>query len=149
MKITMPANGATAQSPFKFLEAYQKEDAQAFFGRDREVRELFERIYLSNIILLYGASGTGKSSLIRCGLANQFEESDWLPIFVRRNGNILASLHRALDRRALSTMEPGLDLEPPSAATVDGWIDVFERLGLQVINRRSDSLTHRKSSPHV
>ncbi len=107
----MPASSAAAPSPFKFLDAYQKEDAKAFFGRDREVRELFERIYLSNIILLYGASGTGKSSLIRCGLANQFGENDWLPIFVRRDGRMLSSLHRALERRALSPMPPGLSLE--------------------------------------
>lgn len=107
----MPEAGAYPASPFKFLDAYRKEDAKAFFGRESEVRELFERIYLSNIILLYGASGTGKSSLIRCGLANQFEDTDWLPIFVRRNGQMLSALHKALQRKALTDMGPELGLE--------------------------------------
>ena len=107
----MPETGAYSESPFKFLEAYRKEDAGSFFGRESEVRELFERIYLGSIILLYGGSGTGKSSLIRCGLANQFEDTDWLPIYVRRNGHMLTALNKALRRHALSEMSMELSLE--------------------------------------
>jgi predicted GTPase len=75
-------------SPFKFLEPYGKDDAAFFFGRDKETAQLFNAVHASNLTLLYGASGTGKTSLINCGLANKFYETDWLPLFVRRGMDI-------------------------------------------------------------
>ncbi|MEZ4824805.1 MAG: SUMF1/EgtB/PvdO family nonheme iron enzyme [Bacteroidia bacterium] len=82
--------------PFKFLDAYTREDHKFFFGREDETRLLYEMIFQSDIILLYGASGTGKTSLIQCGLANKFQTHDWLPLFVRRGKNLNESLEEAL-----------------------------------------------------
>jgi GTPase SAR1 family protein len=93
------------KSPFKFLDAYSKDDKGVFFGRDVETEELYDRVFETNLILLYGASGTGKTSLINCGLANMFENTDWLPIFVRRNSNIVESLHNALDEHTLTKVK--------------------------------------------
>lgn len=84
------------RSPFKFLDSYQKEDASSFFGRERETAQLFNAVHASNLVLVYGASGTGKTSIINCGLANQFVTSDWLPLYVRRGTDLNASLARAL-----------------------------------------------------
>jgi WD40 repeat protein len=80
------------KSPFKFLDSYTKDDREIFFGREREIEELYHRVFESKIMLVYGVSGTGKSSLIHCGLANKFQETDWLPIVIRRGGNIIESL---------------------------------------------------------
>jgi len=90
------------KSPFKFLDAYTKTDKDIFFGRDVEVEELYDRVFETNLVLLYGASGTGKTSIINCGLANMFENTDWLPIHVRRKKNIIDSLHDCLDRYSVS-----------------------------------------------
>ncbi len=79
-------------SPFKFLDSYSKEDRNIFFGRDKEIEELYSRVFQSRILVVYGISGTGKSSLINCGLANKFNDSDWLPVSVRRGININQSL---------------------------------------------------------
>jgi len=76
------------KSPFKFLDSYSKEDRQIFFGRDKEIEELYSRVFDSRILVVYGISGTGKSSLINCGLASKFNDSDWLPVTVRRGSNI-------------------------------------------------------------
>ena len=84
------------RSPFKFLDAYQKEDADRFFGRERETAQLYNAVHASNLVLVYGASGTGKSSIINCGLGNQFVPSDWLPLFVRRGTDLNRSLDLAL-----------------------------------------------------
>ena len=89
-------------SPFKFLDAYDKSDASRFFGRDRETAQLHNAVFASNLTLLYGASGTGKTSLINCGLANKFYDTDWLPLFIRRGANLNDSLDFAL-KNALST----------------------------------------------
>ena len=80
------------KSPFKFLDSYTKDDREIFFGRDREIEELYHRVFESKIMLVYGVSGTGKSSLIHCGLANKFQDTDWLPIVIRRGGNIIESM---------------------------------------------------------
>ena len=82
--------------PFKFLDSYTAEDNDLFFGRDEEIRQLYQMIYQSDTLLLYGASGTGKTSLIQCGLASQFQKHDWLDVFVRRHKNINESLNKAL-----------------------------------------------------
>ncbi|HCU20717.1 MAG TPA: ATP-binding protein, partial [Bacteroidales bacterium] len=76
------------KSPFKFLDSYTKDDWEIFFGREREIEELYHRVFESKILLVYGVSGTGKSSLIHCGLANKFSETDWLPLVVHRGANM-------------------------------------------------------------
>ncbi len=85
-----------SRSPFKFLDAYQKEDADRFFGRERETAQLYNAVHASNLVLVYGASGTGKTSIINCGLGNQFVDSDWLPLYVRRGTDLNRSLEREI-----------------------------------------------------
>ena len=55
--------------PFKFLDSYNQKDKDIFFGRDEEIEALYEMVFQTPILLIYGASGTGKTSLIQCGLA--------------------------------------------------------------------------------
>ena len=85
-------------SPFKFLDAYDKSDRAIYFGRDDEIETLYNMAYQSNLTLVYGRSGTGKTSLIQCGLANRFKTSDWLDIYVRRRNDINASLLDSLKK---------------------------------------------------
>jgi WD40 repeat protein len=92
----------TMKSPFKFLDSYTKEDRDIFFGREREIEELYHRVFESKIMLVYGVSGTGKSSLIHCGLANKFQETDWLPLVIRRGSNILDSLASAIKSASIT-----------------------------------------------
>lgn len=94
--------------PYKFLDSYSKEDKAIFFGREREIEELYSKVFDSRILILYGVSGTGKSSLINCGLANKFNDSDWLPITIRRGQNINQSLYESLEKNLLTDIiQPG------------------------------------------
>ncbi|MCB0631865.1 MAG: ATP-binding protein [Saprospiraceae bacterium] len=88
------------KSPFKFLDAFEKNDVSSFFGRSWETETLFKKTFESNLILLYGLSGTGKTSLVRCGLHNMFADTDWLPLFIRRERNIIASLQHHIFQAA-------------------------------------------------
>ncbi|MCU0462204.1 MAG: hypothetical protein MUF36_09360 [Bacteroidales bacterium] len=90
------------KNPFKFLDSFTKDDREIFFGRDKEIEELHSRVFESKILLVYGTSGTGKSSLINCGLANKFNDSDWLPVSVRRGTDINRSLFDALAKNAIT-----------------------------------------------
>jgi GTPase SAR1 family protein len=82
--------------PFKFLDSYQREDKDFFFGRNEEIESLYQMIFQTKILLIYGTSGTGKTSLIQCGLANKFHTYDWLALPVRRGSNLISSLDKVL-----------------------------------------------------
>lgn len=94
------------KSPFKFLDAYQREDREAFFGRTKETEDLYEDIFKTNLMLIYGASGTGKTSLINCGLGNKYAETDWFALSIRRRGNMVDSLFRAIRNNAETVIPP-------------------------------------------
>ena len=100
------------KSPFKFLDSYTKDDRDIFFGREREIEELYHRVFESKIMLVYGVSGTGKSSLIHCGLANKFQDTDWLPLVIRRGGNIIESMSAAVKAASITT-QPAHLVTPP------------------------------------
>ncbi|MFN7118299.1 MAG: hypothetical protein ACK4TA_15975 [Saprospiraceae bacterium] len=85
------------RSPFKFLDAYTLQDRHAFFGREAETEALYQMVFKTPLLLLYGISGTGKTSLIQCGLAGKFDGPDWFPIFIRRQHNINDALQQALN----------------------------------------------------
>ncbi len=84
------------KSPFKFLDAYAPEDRHVFFGREEEVAALYDMVAKNRLILVYGQSGTGKTSLIQCGLASRFDATDWYPVFVRRQNDLNAALQQRL-----------------------------------------------------
>ncbi|MCO6493991.1 MAG: hypothetical protein J5I98_36565 [Phaeodactylibacter sp.] len=83
-------------SPFKFLSPYDRRDTDIFFGREQEVAQLYEYVFQTSLLLVYGQSGTGKTSLVQCGLAGRFQDSDWLDLYIRHNGDMDASLKKAI-----------------------------------------------------
>lgn len=85
------------KSPFKFLDAYTAKDKDIFFGREKEIDELYNMVFKTPLVMVYGLSGTGKSSLVQCGLATKFDGPDWLPILVRKEDDINESLRKALN----------------------------------------------------
>ena len=97
------------KSPFKFLDSYTKDDREIFFGREREIEELYHRVFESKIMLVYGISGTGKSSLIHCGLANKFQDTDWLPIMIRRGENLVESMASGIKSASLTHTQNKLE----------------------------------------
>ena len=51
------------------LAAFHEAEAQWFFGRERVVEELIKAVTERPFVTIIGASGSGKSSLMRAGLA--------------------------------------------------------------------------------
>lgn len=108
--------------PFKFLDAYSREDEDIFFGRDEEIEALYQMVFQTDLILIFGASGTGKTSLIQCGLASKFQPYEWLALSIRRGDNLNASLDKAL-----SPSESGAP-ELPEGDNLDWLNDNFDKL---------------------
>lgn len=78
--------------PFKFLDAYQKGDEDKFFGRKQETKDLIDALNKSSIVILYGPSGSGKSSLINCGLINRLSVNADKVFEIRRTKDIFTPL---------------------------------------------------------
>lgn len=93
------------QRPFKFLDSYTQEDVALFHGRDKEIDELYSRIFESKLLLVYGVSGSGKSSLVNCGLASRFQTTDRLPVNVRRKTNINSDMVQAVTAKAVTALD--------------------------------------------
>ncbi|WP_370943697.1 helix-turn-helix domain-containing protein [Amycolatopsis sp. cg5] len=57
-----------AEPPYVGLTAFGTEDAERFFGRKRVVEKVLERLATHRFIAVLGASGSGKSSVLRAGV---------------------------------------------------------------------------------
>ncbi|MEH1792998.1 nSTAND1 domain-containing NTPase, partial [Nostoc sp.] len=55
-------------SPYLRLKTFEIKDKDKFFGREKWIANLGDRLKKDNVLLLLGASHSGKSSLIRAGL---------------------------------------------------------------------------------
>ena len=64
-------------NPYQGLRAFTKETAKFFFGRDRVVNHLVRSLQGSKFVPLIGASGSGKSSVVRAGVVPRLEELGW------------------------------------------------------------------------
>ncbi|GGP71857.1 nSTAND1 domain-containing NTPase [Saccharothrix coeruleofusca] len=62
-----------AHPPYAGLAAFRVEDAEWFFGRDRFLEDLLSKVRARRFVAVFGASGAGKSSLLRAGLVPRFE----------------------------------------------------------------------------
>jgi len=61
--------------PYRGLLFFREEDAPFFFGRDTAIRKLAEEIRSRNFLAVVGASGSGKSSVVRAGLVPTLRQS--------------------------------------------------------------------------
>jgi ABC-type multidrug transport system fused ATPase/permease subunit len=52
-------------SPYKGLDQFELDDKHLFFGRAQFLNDLVNELEQTNLILLLGASGSGKSSVVR------------------------------------------------------------------------------------
>ena len=59
-------------SPYKGLKKFEPGDKDLFFGREQLLGELVRDLEKHSLILLLGASGSGKSSVVRAGIVPWF-----------------------------------------------------------------------------
>ncbi len=89
-RIALDAQGGfpwdSSRPPYPGLLAFQEADAALYFGRDDEIRRLIERLNArraqggTKLIALLGASGSGKSSLLRAGVIPRIkrDKRNWI-----------------------------------------------------------------------
>ena len=61
-------------NPFPGLRAFNREEKDNFFGREKQVGELLGKLRSNRLLAVVGTSGSGKTSLVRCGLLPRLAE---------------------------------------------------------------------------
>jgi WD40 repeat protein len=112
--------------PYKGLDHYREVDWRLFSGRERECAVIDTNLRARRLTVLYGASGVGKSSLLRAGVVHHLRElarrnveevgvPEYLPIIVSdwRDDpleTLLRALHIAVGEFAPGVLEPSEQL---------------------------------------
>lgn len=102
------------QNPFVGLRPFEVEDCHLFFGRDKQIAELLQKLHATRFLAVVGSSGCGKSSLIRAGVIPKLKAGffpgrydDWAVATVRPGGKPLQELIAGLNRAINKTL-PGI-----------------------------------------
>jgi len=66
---------ASLTCPYLGLLPYDVFDSEGFFGRDLEIAECVRRLASTQVIAVVGPSGSGKSSLVRAGIASALQRA--------------------------------------------------------------------------
>ena len=91
-------------NPYRALESFDQAHKDLFFGRDAEIENLLKKLDEPHpMVVVLGASGTGKSSLVKAGLLPRLaDDPAFLVLPVMRPGNY--------PLKALARICTGLDL---------------------------------------
>ena len=113
------------ENPWPGLASFEESDEAFFHGRDAEVAALLGLIAHEDLVLLYGPSGLGKTSLLRAGVFPKLPPSI-LPVYLRLHFGPRADLRRqvleAVEREAARR---SIEI-PPRAPTGTLW-EYFRR----------------------
>ena len=115
-------SGATQLCPYRGLETFDEEHAEFFFGRERDIQRLLEKLKATRFVAVLGASGSGKSSLTRAGLIPALKQgalpqsANWTICVFSPGSQPLTTLAAHL-----------LDLSP-SQQTMQSTLDTLDRL---------------------
>lgn len=60
--------------PYRGLERFEADHQEFFYGRDEDIGRLVDRLSRDHFVAVVGASGSGKSSLVRAGLSTEAAE---------------------------------------------------------------------------
>ncbi|WP_200320496.1 nSTAND1 domain-containing NTPase [Sphaerospermopsis aphanizomenoides] len=90
-------------NPYLGLKSFDLEQAYLFHGRQNAVRALLERLTNSRFLAVIGASGCGKSSLVKAGLLHELSDnyfagsSNWKREILTPGSHPLYKLQEVLD----------------------------------------------------
>jgi len=62
-----PASATATTNPFPGLRPFREEEEHLFFGRERQVDVMVDKLAQRRFLAVVGTSGSGKSSLVNCG----------------------------------------------------------------------------------
>lgn len=93
------------KNPFPGLRPYNPDESSLFFGRDNESREVIRKLLENRFVAVTGASGSGKSSLIQCGVLSGIKgmssdtPSGWTTVTFRPGSDSVRNLSELVKSR--------------------------------------------------
>jgi hypothetical protein len=124
MPLQVPAQQLPA-NPFLNFAPYATEMAELFFGRDKEIRELFDKVINDTAVrstLVFGPIGVGKTSLLRAGLIPRVQQ-------------LFRTAYLALSREMFdSPLFTELFLSPPNKKEAPRLLELFFGVDAAKIN---------------
>jgi tetratricopeptide (TPR) repeat protein len=106
------AESARSRYPGTHPFSDSEEDRARFFGREDEAEQLHLRVLSVPLLVQFGRSGLGKTSLLQAGLFPRLREKPFLPVMVRLNAateSLTAAVTRSLQE---SCSVEGLEFVP-------------------------------------
>lgn len=114
----------TEFNPFPGLRPFSPDESSLFFGREGQSYEVMRRLLDNKFVTVIGASGSGKSSLIFCGVVPNLNPSakkgdkSWSTVSFRPGTDPLGNLAEAL------THNP--DINPDNSQTKDSILGMLK-----------------------
>jgi formylglycine-generating enzyme required for sulfatase activity len=105
------------------IHSFTADEQDLFFGRDREKKELYRLISLNEAVVLFGKSGTGKTSLLQAGVGPMLAERRLQPVKLRLNNT-----HQPVSRQLFEQLNDGdyLPLRTPDTLSLWEYCKLFE-----------------------
>ncbi len=107
-------------NPFPGLRPFTPDESDLFFGRKGESEEVLRKLLKNRFVTVMGASGTGKSSLIFCGVLPEIKKektSGWRIITFRPGNDPFTNL-----ASALTAINPDKNVSPDNPGGIAGMI---------------------------
>ena len=130
--LPLPDRKPLPESPFRYLDRYELQHAELFFGRAELIRELYDALTNDGndpVILFYGQSGVGKSSVLDAGVCPRLNPTHEIKV-VRRDilCSLQETLHGAIGHRELPIREAWLQQERESGKPLIVVLDQVEEI---------------------
>ncbi|MFZ5941173.1 MAG: hypothetical protein ACOYXB_11430, partial [Bacteroidota bacterium] len=114
-------------NPFPGLRPFSRDEASLFFGREGQSQSVLENLRKNRFVAVIGASGSGKSSLIYCGvvpgLLGRKEDEGWKIVIARPGNNPVKSLAESFAVAYPGTgSEEGTEQILGSNVSLAGWL---------------------------
>jgi hypothetical protein len=147
---TEAAAGPLTKPPYKFLDYYESADRDIFYGRQIESIRFFRLVLSHRLTVLFGASGAGKTSLLKAGVLPLLGEQGYATVYVRALDDPLAAIRaevlRLLRDKGRAVQDPGaptlrdffravLDPDDKLVIVLDQFEEFFLRLGAPLRRR--------------
>ncbi len=87
---------APPDQPYKFLYAFEIEDADIFFGRGVASQAFHQTLLKDRLTVLHARSGAGKTSLLNAGLLPRLIREGHLPVCARAYEDPVLAIKRAI-----------------------------------------------------
>jgi hypothetical protein len=113
--------------PFPGLRPFEEDEEHLFFGREKSVIQLLSRLRISRFLAVIGTSGSGKSSLVKCGLLPSLYRgfmagagSRWRVALFRPGDNPVGNLAEALAKTGILEADTRITGDDADMAAIYG-----------------------------